>query len=340
MSSPANGPVLLTGASGFVARHILEVLLGQGHSVRASVRSPARAEDLRATLTGDQRDRVSFVTLDLTRDNGWTDAARGCSAIIHTASPFPLAQPKDEGDLIRPAVDGTLRALRAARDGGVGRVVLTSSIAAITSSTLPQGRSLHDERDWTDPAHPTASAYVRSKMLAERAAWDFVRDEAPELALTALNPGFILGPFRGDHVGSSVGLVQRLLRGKDPMLPRFGFPVVDVRDVAQAHVAALSRPQTRGNRYVLSAGSLWFADMGRILKSAHPERKIPTRTAPDLLIRALALFDGELRTAVRLLGVCDQLDTSAARRDLGIEFIAPDDALRATAQDLLDKGLV
>jgi dihydroflavonol-4-reductase len=319
---------------------VLEALLARGHGVRASVRNPARAKDLRATLDQSQRDRVEFVTLDLTRDDGWTEAAAGCAAIVHTASPFPLSQPKDADDLIRPAVDGTLRALRAARDAGVGRVVLTSSIAAITSSDLPPGRTLDDERDWTDPDHPTAGAYVRSKMLAERAAWDFVRDEAPGIALTALNPGFVLGPIRGDHVGSSVGLVQRLMRGKDPMLPRMGFPVVDVRDVATAHARALTRPATQGKRYVLAAGSLWFAQMGRILKAAHPDRRIPTRTAPDLLIRALALFDADLRAAARLLGTCDHLDAGAARHDLGIDFIAPEEALRATAADLLAKGLV
>lgn len=333
-------PILLTGASGFVARHILRELLEAGHRVRASVRSAERGAALLAALPEAQRDRVELVTLDLLADDGWAQAAAGCAAVVHTASPFPLAAPKDEGALIRPAVDGTLRALRAARDAGVGRVVLTSSIAAITSSDLPAGRQAHDERDWTDPAHRTATPYVRSKMLAERAAWDFVAREGAGIALTALNPAFVLGPLVGDHVGSSVGLVRRMLAGKDPMLPRFGLAVVDVRDVARAHVVALTRPETAGRRYVLAAGSLWLAEMGRVLKAAHPDRRIPVRTAPDLVIRALALLDPSLRTAARMLGTCDRLDAGAAARDLGIAFIAPDEALRATARDLIARGLV
>ena len=333
-------PILLTGASGFIARHILRDLLAAGHNVRASVRSEARGAELRATLQPDDAARVATVVLDLTRDAGWAEAAAGCAAVIHTASPFPLAQPRDEAELIRPAVDGTLRALRAARAAGVRRVILTSSIAAITSSDLPAGRDRHDERDWTDPRHPTANAYVRSKLLAERAAWDFVGGEGAGIALTALNPAFVLGPVIGGHVGSSAGLVRRILAGKDPVLPRFGFAIVDVRDVARAHVAALERPQTAGRRYVLAAGSMWMAEMGRVLKAAHPDRRIPTRTAPDLLIRALALVDPAVRTAVPLLGRCDRLDAGAAVRDLGIDFIAPDEALRATARDLLAGGKV
>ncbi len=333
-------PILLTGASGFIARHILRDLLASGRRVRASVRSAARGNELRATLPPGDAARVETVVLDLTRDAGWAEAAAGCAAVVHTASPFPIAQPKDEGDLVRPAVDGTLRALRAAKAAGVGRVILTSSIAAITASDLPPGRTQHDERDWTDPAHPTANPYVRSKLLAERAAWDYVARDGAGIALTALNPALVLGPLIGDHVGSSVGLVRRLLSGKDPVVPRFGFAIVDVRDVARAHVAALDRPDTAGRRYVLAAGSMWFSEMGRALKAAHPDRRIPTRTAPDLLIRALALVDPSLRTVVPLLGTRDRLDSAAARADLGIDFIPPEAALRATARDLIAAGLV
>jgi dihydroflavonol-4-reductase len=333
-------PILLTGASGYVARHVLQALLEAGHRVRASVRSPARGAALLAALPEGQRDRVEVVRLDLLADDGWAQAAAGCAAVVHTASPFPLAAPKHADDLIRPAVEGTLRALGAARTAGVGRVVLTSSIAAITASALPPGRDRHDERDWTDPAHPSAGPYVRSKMLAERAAWDFIAREGAGIALTALNPAFVLGPVIGDHVGSSVGLVRRMLAGKVPMLPRFGLAVVDVRDVARAHVAALERPQTAGRRYVLAAGSLWLAEMGRVLKAAHPDRRIPVRTAPDLLIRALALVDPAARTVVPLLGTCDRLDAGAAARELGIAFIPPEESLRATARDLIAAGLV
>lgn len=332
--------VLLTGASGFVARHVLDALLTAGFSVRASVRERERAQNVLAGLSVQMQSRVSFVTLDLTQDAGWIEAAQGCQAIVHTASPFPLAQPKNPDDLIRPAVDGCLRAMRAARAASVGQVVLTSSIAAITSCDLPDGRKQYDEGDWTQPNHPTATAYVRSKMMAERAAWDFVRDTAPEIALTALNPGFVLGPLKGGHVGASASLVQRFMNGKDPMLPRTGLPVVDVRDVAKAHAEALLRPASAGRRYILAAGSLWFAQMGRILKQDYPKRRIPTRTAPDFLVRLNALIDPEIKSAVPLLGRCDQVDNSAARRELGLDFIAPDEALRATARDLVAGGMV
>ena len=332
--------VLLTGATGFIARHILADLLAAGYRVRASVRDPARVGDLLDDLSPGHRDAVELVALDLLRDDGWTEAAQGCAAVVHTASPFPLDQPKHDDDLIRPAVDGTLRAMRAAQAAGVGRVVLTSSVAAITACRLPAGRDLYDATDWTDPADPSATAYIRSKMLAERAAWDFVRDQAPGIALTALNPGFVLGPVRGTRFGASVGLVQRLLRGRDPMMPRLGFSVVDVRDVSRAHVAALARPETAGQRYPLASGALWLAQMGQILKAAYPARRIPTRTAPDLFIRALSFVDPSLRTALPMLGRLDRVDASAATRDLGIDFIAPDAALRATAQDLITRNLV
>ena len=190
--------VLLTGASGFIAKHVLLKLLMAGMTVRASVRSAGREAEVVAALgpaaAEAARERLSFVHLDLLRDSGWRETALGADAIVHTASPFPIAQPKQADDLIRPAVDGTLRALRAAQTAGVGRVVLTSSIAAIMRCELPPGHEQHDETDWSRADHPSTTFYDRSKTMAELAAWDFVRDEAPEIALTSINPGFVLGP--------------------------------------------------------------------------------------------------------------------------------------------------
>ncbi|MFZ5750721.1 MAG: NAD-dependent epimerase/dehydratase family protein [Pseudomonadota bacterium] len=332
--------VLLTGASGFLAKHIALRLLQEGHSVRASLRNPARQgeviEALTPRLPPGAIDRLSFVTLDLTRDAGWIEALGGCDALVHTASPFPIAQPKDPDTLIRPAVDGTRRALTAARAAGVDRVVLTSSTVAILSGSR-DGR-IHTEDDWADSDGPPAQPYARSKVMAEREAWAIAGREG--LWLTTINPSFILGPPLDAHFGSSIGLVRRLLRGRDPMLPRIGFPVVDVRDVALAHVRALDRPEAEGQRIIASSGSLWLPDWGRILKAEWPDRRIPTRTAPKALLRILALFDAEIRASLPAVGHMEQVSAEKARRLLGIDFIPPDAALIAAGRELVARGLV
>lgn len=331
--------VLLTGASGFIAKHILLSLLAAGHRVRASVRNPARADEVRAAvlphLPAEAADRLAFITLDLTRDDGWDAALHGTDALVHTASPFPIAQPRNPDELIRPAVDGTLRALRAAEAAGVGRVVFTSSTVAIAGATS----DIRDESHWSDPDAPGATPYTRSKTLAERAAWD-VAARTPAIRLTTINPGLVLGPLLDDRFGSSVGLVRRILSGKDPVQPPFGLPVVDVRDVAAMHLAALERPETAGRRYLAVAGSLWLAEMGQILKAAYPDRKIATRLAPRPLLRLLALFDPEVRAILPRLGVIDRMSNARATTEMGMRFIPAQDALLATAASLVERRLV
>jgi dihydroflavonol-4-reductase len=327
--------VLLTGASGFIGKHILVRLLAAGHHVRATVRDPSREAELRR-LVPEANDRLGFVTLDLMQDKGWAGALDGMTAVLHTASPFPIAQPANEDEVIRPAVDGTLRALRAATAAGVHRVVLTSSVAAILHRG---GTGAQDESDWADPDQPGTTAYVKSKTLAERAAWEFAAT-APGLKLTVLNPSLVLGPPLDDVFGSSVGVVRRFLSGKDPVVPVMGMPVVDVRDVAEAHVRALGRPETAGKRYILSSGSMWFGDMTGALKQAYPSRRITTRPAPKALLRLLALFDKEIRSILPELGHITLVDNSRARTELGIDFIPAKDALLATAKALVDRGLV
>ncbi len=336
---------LLTGASGFIAKHVAARLLGAGWRLRATVRSAARAEEVRTALggvadTATLQANLDFVELDLNRDENWDRALAGADALVHTASPFPLSQPEDEDALIRPAVDGTLRALRAARDARVERVVLTSSLAAVMHCALPDGRQAYDARDWTDPAHPRATAYDRSKTLAERAAWDFVATEAPRMRLTTVNPGLVLGPLLDDRFGSSVAVVRRLMSGKDPMQPDFGLPVVDVRDVAEMHLQALERPGTAGQRYLASAGSLRFYEMARMLQDAHPDRGITPRRAPNLLMRLVALWDRDVRSILPSLGFMPQVSAAATEADMGIAFIRLEEALRATADDLLRRGLL
>ena len=342
----SRGLILLTGASGFIAKHIASQLLEAGYHVRASVRSLSRSQEVidavRPTL-GDSSNldsRLSFVALDLANDQGWDDAATGVDAVMHTASPFPTVQPSDEQEIIRPAVDGVLRALNAAHRAGVRRVVMTSSTAAITNTALQPGRRALDERDWSQLSGPRATPYVKSKTLAERAAWDFVEKEAPEIGLTAINPGFAVGPPLDAHYGTSLKAIERLLRGADPMLPNFGYASVDVRDVATAHVLALGNAQAIGNRLICGDQFLWYIEMARILKAAYPDRSIATRKAPAILVRLLALFDKSIGTILPNLDHEERITCDRARSMLGINFRDVRTSLKETAEYLIGNGLV
>ena len=336
--------VLLTGASGYIAKHIAVQLLNAGYAVRASLRNLNRADELRAAvlphLTGPLEGRLSFVALDLEQDAGWAAALAGVDVLMHTASPFPLAQPKDAQDLIRPAVQGALRALRAAKAAGVMRVILTSSSAAIAGGPLPPGKTAFDEGDWTNPTAPGTSAYTQSKTLAERAAWDFVRDEAPQMHLTTINPVFVIGPPLDAQFGTSVSVIERLLNARDPMLPNFGFAMVDVRDVALAHMRALTTPGTAGKRYIVADQFLWFTDIAQILKTNFPTRKIVTRRAPDLIVRILGLFDKAIASIVPILGKREEVSGGRAQAELGITYRDARTSVVETAQFLIDHKLV
>lgn len=340
MSDPKR--IFLTGASGFIAKHVLLKLLNAGHVVTGSLRSPDRADEVRNALDPhladrDAMKRLGFATLDLTSDDGWGKALQGHEVLVHTASPFPISQPKDESALIRPAVDGTLRALGAAQAAGIGRVVLTSSSAAIMTGTDP-GRPFTED-DWTDTTSPDATPYTRSKTLAERAAWDFVRDKAPGMDLTTINPVFVIGPPLDRHFGSSVGVVRRMMSGRDPMVPRIGFPLVDVRDVAEMHLRAAERPETAGKRFIAAESSMWFSEMAAALRTAFPDRKIARRTAPDILMRAMALFDPAIRTIVPQLGRIERISNARARDQMGMAFIPAAESLVETGRYLVSAGL-
>lgn len=334
--------VLLTGASGYIAKHIALKLLNAGYIVVGSVRSMARGVEVRAavaphlTSTDDLDRRLRFVALDLGQDQGWSDAMEGIDILMHTASPFPMTQPKNEADLITPAVEGTLRALKAAHAAGIKRVVLTSSFAAIMESDLPPGKAAYDEENWSDPSRPAISPYTKSKTLAERAAWDFVRDHAPDLALTTINPTMVLGPPLDTNFGTSVQVVQRLLRAKDPMLPRFGLAIVDVRDVAEMHMRALLTPASAGMRILAADRFFWFQEMAETLKEQFPNRRIVTRRAPDFVVRILAVFDKAIAQIVPILGVRFNVSNSRAREILGMEFIPGTTSITETADFLIE----
>ncbi|MEE9453547.1 MAG: aldehyde reductase [Paracoccaceae bacterium] len=335
--------ILVTGASGYIAKHIILQLLNGGYSVRGSVRSDKRADEVRAAMAAHLQDksaleRLEFVELDLTDDAGWDAALLDVDVLMHTASPFPLSDPKDEDDLIRPAVDGSLRALKAAKKIGVARVVLTSSTVAVMHKNAPDNGIAFNESDWSDVDHPGCSAYGKSKILAERAAWDFC-DANPEIHLTTINPSLVLGPALDTNIGSSLSIIGRVLTGKDPAVPRLSFPIVDVRDIAKMHVAALENSNSIGQRFIGAAGSMWFVDIAKLVKEICPDRKIATRVAPNWLMRVMALWDGTIRGIVPLLGHEVLVDASAARKVLGVDFIPNTQTITDTVRHLLDNDL-
>jgi len=339
--------VLITGASGYIGKHITLQLLNQGYEVRASVRSLGRSQEVRDAvaphlLDGSHLDeRLTFVELDLEKDGGWDQALKGIDVLMHTASPFPIASPKDETELIRPAVDGTLRALRAAKSAGVKRVILTSSMAAIYGCDLPAGMSEFDETLWTDVNHPVGRvAYTKSKALAERAAWDFVSNQAPEIALTTINPVLVLGAPLDKNFGSSISIVERILKGKDPMLPDLRFAIVDVRDVAQMHVAAIKNKATEGERILASSETYSFVQIAKYLKSVYPSSKAKRAQAPAFVMKALSFFDGEISAILPLLGKPMLISNAKAMRILGIKFIPVQVALRESADYLVQHRYV
>lgn len=332
--------VFLTGASGFIAKHIVVQLLNAGYYVRGSVRSLNRADEVRDAVRGHLDDasnleaRLTFAALDLGKDDGWEGVMNGCTALLHTASPFPLQQPKSDEEIIRPAVDGTVRALKAAQRAGIERVVLTSSAVAIMYGDLPVGRVEYNEGDWSEDFHPTQNPYGRSKTHAEKAAWEFVETQAPSMKLTTINPVLVLGPALDKNYGTSLQVAERIFSGKDPMQPRFGIPIVDVRDVATMHVKALSTPASEGQRILASESFMWMKDMAAALNAAYPNRKIKAKEAPDFLIKLMGLFDSDVKTIIPQLGVPKQVSNARARNVLAMEFIEAKDSLLASAQSI------
>jgi nucleoside-diphosphate-sugar epimerase len=336
--------VLVTGGSGFVGSHCILQLLAAGHEVRTTVRSVKREGDVRSMLReggAEPGGRLSFFEADLENDVGWLEAIAGCEYVLHVASPFPLAAPKHADELIVPAREGALRVLRASHDVGVRRVVLTSSFAAIGYGHGPQ-KALYDEEDWTDPRRKVSS-YVKSKTLAERAAWDFLAREGGGLELSVINPVGIFGPVLGPDYASSILLVQRMMDGALPGFPRLCFGVVDVRDVADLHIRAMTHPAAKSERFLAVAGDfLLMLDIAKVLKArlGAAAKRVPTRQLPDWLVRIAALLDPTVRQILPELGKVKNAVHDKARRMLDWAPRSREDAIVATAESLLRLGLL
>ena len=329
--------VLVTGGSGFIAGHIILQLLAAGHRVRATVRTLKREGHVRAMLEEGGTDpghRLSFAAADLENDAGWREAAAGSEYVLHVASPFPSKVPKHEDELIVPARDGTLRVLRASRDAGVKRVVLTSSFAAIGYGHKPQAAPFN-ETNWTDPDSGVAP-YVKSKTLAERAAWEFIAQEGGALELSVVNPVAVFGPVLGPDYSASILLLKRLIDGL-PVCPQLYFGVVDVRDVADLHIRAMTRPAARGERFLAVAGDcMSIVDIAQVLQNrmGATARRVPILQLPNWAVRLAGLLDPSVRQIVPELGKIKNASNEKAKHMLGWMPRSNEESILAAAESL------
>lgn len=332
--------VLVTGIGGFLAGHVALQLLQQGYRVRGSLRNLGKSEAVRSQLGARlpaSLQRLNFVETNLDADDGWHEATKGCRYVIHTASPFPAGFPDNEQALIETARDGALRVLGAAHRANVERVVLTSSVAATNHG---HGQAPFTEDDWTDPESPRATPYYKSKTLTERAAWEFAQET--DLDLAVINPSVILGPLLGRDFGTSVGLIHHLMTGRFQGIPRFGFSVVDVRDVADAHIRAMTDPAAGGHRFIVGGRFFWLKELVGLLARSFPEHsaQLPVGEVPDEIIRAMAATDPNARTIVHELNRDLSVDASKATRVLDWRPRPEDEAICASARSLIALGLV
>ncbi|MES1197036.1 MAG: aldehyde reductase [Pseudomonadota bacterium] len=337
--------VLVTGGSGFIASYCIMQALDAGCAVKTTVRNLKREPEVRATLTSagaKNLDKLSFSVADLEKDAGWGEAVAGCQYVLHVASPFPTGAPKHEDELIIPAREGALRVLRAAKAAGVKRVVLTSSFAAIGYGHPPMDRPFTEE-DWSVVDGGDMRAYAKSKTLAERAAWDFIKADGAPMELAVVNPVGVLGPVLGADYSTSILIVQKLMDGAMPGCPRFSFGIVDVRDVASLHLLCMTRAEAAGQRFLAIAGPfLSMLDIAKVLKArlGAAAKRVPTKELPDFLVRLAALADPAVAQIVPELGKKKEASNEKAKRVLGWAPRSNEEAVVATAESLVKLGLL
>lgn len=329
--------ILVTGLSGFIAKHVALQLLNKGYEVRGTIRALNKAIQVKKSLEGAGADvsRLSFVAADLISDDGWDEAAKDCSGVIHVASPFPTSQPRDRYALVPAARDGALRVLKAAKNAG--HIVMTSSMVAMMYRADRPPVMPVTENNWTDEDWKRNTPYIVSKTAAEQAAWDAAVIGGFKHRLTMVNPGLVLGPPLDDDVGPSLDLVKLMMKGAYPALPNVAYPIVDVRDVAAAHVAALETPETGGRRLIASADSVSLRGVADILRETFPDyaKKIPTAVLPDGIVRMMALFDRSIASVVPDLGCEPRAETAYVTAITGVRFRPAREAIIDAASALV-----
>jgi len=336
--------VLLTGISGFLGSHIALQLLKEGYEVRGSVRNLKKSKNVRQTMKNHGADinNLEFVALDLGSDDGWQDAMDGIDVLMHTASPFVTSMPDDKMELITPAVEGTKRAIKAALAAKVTKIVLTSSAVAIMHGHEKDRKRPFTSDDWTNLNSTGVNAYMESKTLAEKAAWEIMEKAGRTNDLVAINPTLILGPLLDNDLGTSGALIMRLLNGSVPAAPRFYFPTIDVRDVASLHLAAMKNPDVGGQRIIAFSNGLWIKQIAQTIKSNFPQfsSKMPKFEMPDWAVRIYAIFDKDVRGSINELGVVHHFEADLAKEMLGGNLITAEQSVIATVTSILEQKLV
>lgn len=335
--------ILVTGGTGYIGGELIDQLLRAGKSIHTTVRNTAKSEPRLRGRWPDAGDRLKVFQADLENDAGWAEACAGCDAVAHVASPFPLAIPKHEDELIVPAREGALRALKFAHEAGIKRFVLTSSAAAIAYGH-PLSKTQFTKDDWTQVEDSSVAAYAKSKTIAERSARDWVAANAPEMEFCSINPVAVFDPIANDDLSTSIEMVQMMLDGSIPMAPNMGIGVIDVRDVAAAHVAALEAPAEtiKDGRFPMQEKFLWLKDMAASLRESAPELsgKAPKRSMPDFLVKLLAPFVAEMATLKNELGKTRDVDGSHTAATLGLDYISAEQSLEDAARSLAAHGLI
>ena len=338
-------PILVTGANGFVALHTIIQLIQQDYKVRATLRTLSREGEVREAISKHAQinDRLEILPADLEQDSGWEDAMKDVEYVLHIASPFPLFEPKNEDELIVPAVQGTLRVMRAAHKAGVKRVVQVSSYFAITAGHNGENKTF-TEADWSDLTK-NISAYPKSKTLAERAAWDFIKsaENTNKMELAVINPPLILGPILNKEFRTSIELVRTLMLGQVPGVGRIKMGVVDVRDVAAAIILVMQTPEAAGERFLISADkSMWIKDIADLLHSKYAARgyKINRLQFPSFLVRLVGLFDKKVSRVTESLDWDYELSNEKAKRVLKWSPRSAEESILSMAESLIEQGLV
>ena len=335
---------MITGVSGFLGSHMAVEGLKRGYEVLGTIRNKQKEAEILDTLSGfvsaEQLKNLSFANCDLTKSEGWSEAMKGCVAIIHVASPFILELPKHEDDLIVPAKNGVKHVFEAAIQNNIHRIVQTSSIVSIMYGH-ENGKTNFDETNWTDINGPMVTPYTKSKTLAEKLVWEFVQNN-PQLKVTTINPGFILGPILGKDPGTSAAVILKMMKGEYPGVPQLGFPTVDVRDVVELHFKALESEAAIGQRYAAVSESIWFKEIAAYVLEAQPSynKKVKPKELPNWFMKIFALFEKSTKMILPELGFKAIVSNEKAKQQLGFAPRSAKEAVMATANALVEMKLV